>query len=244
MRGCLLKCSSEQEHKATDAEWLGAELSKTLATELLKSRQRSGQRGYVDVEVEGQPTEEPPADTRPEVNQILGAVVPAPSVFAPIPEESDSMDTTIPEVAESGPEIRPRQPESEPGSELVDRNARPRLAPDQEVTQQDEVENSQSTTQTRRDVDQTPNEVLVDNPSGAASSIPLSLPLVSASNYLTVLPVETEFDSKAQAVVHGSVDAVTGQGSTTSEAIEGMALFDDETRAFWVAPGPKTRVVW
>ena len=45
MRGCLLKCSSEQVRKATDAEWLGAELSKTLATELLKSRQRSGQRG-------------------------------------------------------------------------------------------------------------------------------------------------------------------------------------------------------
>ena len=75
MRGCLLKCSSEQVRKATDAEWLGAELSKTLATELLKSRQKSGQRGCVDVETEGQPTEEPPADTRPDVNQILGAVV-------------------------------------------------------------------------------------------------------------------------------------------------------------------------
>ena len=40
----------------------------------------------------------------------------------------------MPEVAESGPEIRPRQPESEPGSEPVDRNVRPRLAHDQEVT--------------------------------------------------------------------------------------------------------------
>ena len=140
MRGCLLKCSSEQVRKATDAEWLGAELSKTLATELLKSRQRSGQRGYVDVETEGQPTEEPPADTRPDVNQILGAVVPAPSVLAPIPEESDTMDTTIPEIVESGQEIRPRQPESEPGSEPADRNVRPRLAPDQEVTRLDEVE--------------------------------------------------------------------------------------------------------
>ena len=178
MRGCLLKCSSEQVRKATDAEWLGAELSKTLATELLKSRQRSGQRGCVDVEVEGQPNEEPPADTRPDVNQILEAVVPAPSVLAPIPEESDSMET---EVAGSGPEIRPRQPESEPGSEPVDRNVRPRLATDQEVTQLDEVENSQSTTQTRRDLDQTPDEVPVENLSGAASSIPLSLPLVSAS---------------------------------------------------------------
>ena len=44
MRGCLPKCSSEQVRKATDAEWLGAELNRTLATELLKSRRRSGQR--------------------------------------------------------------------------------------------------------------------------------------------------------------------------------------------------------
>ena len=67
MRGCLLKCSSEQVRKGNRrgvAEWLADELSKTLATELLKSRQRSGQRGYVDVEAEGQPTEEPPADTQ------------------------------------------------------------------------------------------------------------------------------------------------------------------------------------
>ena len=212
-----------------------------LATELLQSRQRSGQRGYVDVEAGGQPTEEPPADTRPDVNQILEAVVPAPSVLPPMPEESDSMDTTMPEVAESGLEIRPRQPESEPGSERVDRNVRPRLAPDQEVTQLDEVENSQSTTQTRRDLDQTPDEVPVENLSGDASSIPLSLPLVSASNYLTVLPVETEFDSNAQAVVHGSVDAVTEQDSTTFEAVEGMAVFDNETQSFWVAPRPKDK---
>ena len=56
MRGCLLKCSNEQVRKATDAEWLSAELRRTLATELLNSRRRSGQRGYVDVEPEGQPT--------------------------------------------------------------------------------------------------------------------------------------------------------------------------------------------
>ena len=168
MRGCLLKCSSEQVRKATDAEWLGARLSKTLATELLKSRQRSGQRGYVDVETEGQATEEPPADTRPDVNQILEAVIPAPSVLAPIPEEGDCIDTTMPEIAESGPEIRPRQPESEPGSEPVDRNVRPRLAPDQEVTRLDEVENSQSTTQVRGDVGQTPDEAHVDNPPGSS----------------------------------------------------------------------------
>ena len=92
------------------------------------------------------------------------------------------------------------------------------------MTLLDEVEDSQSTTQTRRDVGQTPNEVLVDNPSGDASAIPISYPLVSASNYSTDLPDETDFDWKAQAVVHGSVDAVTEQGSTTFEAIEGMAV--------------------
>ena len=126
---------------------------------LLKSRQRSGQRGYVDVAAERQPTEQPPGDPRPDLNQILEAVVPAPSVLAPIPEENDSMDTTMPEIAESSPEKRPRQPESEPCSEPVDRNVRPRLAPDQEVTLLDEVEDSQSTTQTRQDVGQTLNEV-------------------------------------------------------------------------------------
>ena len=242
MRGCLLKCSSEQVRKATDAEWLGAELSKTLATELLKSRQRSGQRGYVDVEAEGQPTEEPPADTRPDVNQILEAVVPAPSVLAPIPEESDSMDTTMPEIAESGPEIRPRQPESEPGSEPVDRNVRPRLTPDQEVTQLDEVENSQSTTQTRRDVGQTPDEVPVENLSGTASSIPFSYPLVSASNYLTVLPAEAEFYPKARAVVHGSCRRRdrTRLDDLLRQSKEWLC-FDSETQSFWVAPRPKDK---
>ena len=172
MRGCLLKCSSEQVRKATDAEWLGAELSKTLATDMLKSRQRSGQRGYVDVETEGQPTEEPPADTRPDVNQILGAVVPAPSALAPIPEEGDLMDTTMPEAAESG----------EPG----DRNVRPHLGPDQEVTRTDDVENSQSTTQAVGDVGQTPDGAHVDNPPDAASSTPSPYPSTSASNYMTV----------------------------------------------------------
>ena len=95
------------------------------------------------------------------------------------------MDTTMPEAAESGLETRPRQPESEPGSELVDRNVRPRLALDQEVTQLDEVENSQSTTQARGDVCQAPDEAHVDNPLDAASSTPSPYPLISASNYLT-----------------------------------------------------------
>ena len=41
--------------------------------------------------------------------------------------------------------------------------------------------------------------------------------------------------------MHGSVDAVTEQDSTTFEAIEGMAVFDSETQSFWVAPRPKDK---
>ena len=163
-RGKHTQGRGEETHGATDAEWPGAELSKTLATELLKSRQRSGQRGYVDVEVEGQPTQEPLVDTRPDVNQILEAVVPTPSVFAPIPEEGEAMDTTMPEVAFSGFEIRPRQPD--------DCDVRPRLATDQEVIQLEEVENqlidhvnaSRPRPDTRRSS--------LENLSGVASSTP------------------------------------------------------------------------
>ena len=94
--------------------------------------------------------------------------------------------------------------ESEPGSEPVDRNVRPR----QEVIGTDDVENSQPTMQAVGDVGQTPDGAHVDNPLDAAFSTPLPYPLTSASNYMTVLPVETEF----QAVVHGSVDAVPWTG--------------------------------
>ena len=154
MSGCLLKCSGEQVRKATDAEWLGAELSRTLATELLNCRQRSGQRGYVDVEPEGQPTEDPPADTRPDVHQILGANAPAPGALASIPEEANLMDTAVPQGAETGSESRPRQLESEPGSEPVDRNVRPRLVPELEHHRTEETESDRPTTQTAEGVQQ------------------------------------------------------------------------------------------
>ena len=72
------------------------------------------------------------------------------------------------------------------------------MAPDQEATQLDKVENRQSTTQSRGVVGHAPDGVHVDNPPDAASSTP-SPSLISASNYLAVLSVETEFDSKAQA---------------------------------------------
>ena len=100
MRGCL-KCSSEQLRKITDAEWLGVELSRTLATELLNSRRRSGQRGYVDVEPEGQPTEEPPTDTRPNIHQVLGAGAPVSDSLTSSPEETEVVDPVVTQAMET-----------------------------------------------------------------------------------------------------------------------------------------------
>ena len=79
MRGSLLKCSGEQVRKATDAEYFRTELTKVLSQELLKSRERAGQRGFVDVEVEGTPDEEPPEDTRPNVQEAMG-IPPSPDM--------------------------------------------------------------------------------------------------------------------------------------------------------------------
>ena len=96
MRACLLKCPSEHVRKATDAQWPGAELSRTRATELLNSRRRSGQRGYVDAEPEGQPSEEHPIDTRPNVQQVLGVGVPTvSSPLTSILEDADVVDPVV-----------------------------------------------------------------------------------------------------------------------------------------------------
>ena len=188
----------EQVRKATDAEWLVAELSRTLATELFNSRQRSGQRGYVDVEPEGQPTEEPLADTRPDVHQIWGANAPAPGALASILEETDFMDSAVPHAAEMGSDTRPRQPESEPGSEPVDRNVRLRLVPELEEHRTEDAESDQPTTQTAVGVHQAADGAIEGTPSDAptTSSSPFLYPWTSASHYITVLPSEIEFDSK------------------------------------------------
>ena len=180
----------------------GSVPSGTLATELLNSRQRSGQRGYVDVE--------PPADTRPDVHQILGANVPAPGALASIPEEADSMDTAVPQTADTASETR--------------QSAGGVLQAADGATVPPEGTPSEAPTST--------------------SSPPFSYPWTSASNYITVLPGENECDSKVQTVVHGSFDAIPEQDPTTFEASEGMAMFDDETRSYWVSPGLRTELEW
>ena len=64
---------------------------------------------------------------------------------------------------------------------------------------------------------------------------------ISASTNLTVLPCEPGFDSQAQAVVHGSDDALPDPEPNTFEADTGMAVFDNETQSFWVSPNPKDK---
>ena len=58
---------------------------------------------------------------------------------------------------------------------------------------------------------------------------------------MTVLPCETGFDSQAQAVVHGSDDALPDPEPNTFEADTVMAVFDNETPSFWVSPKPKDK---
>ena len=139
MRGALLKCSGEQVRKATDAEYLGTELVKVLSQELLKSRERSGQRGYVDVEVEGNPDEEPPEDTRPDVRDVVG--IPSSSDISgdlrghsrmtPIPEDrglrQDPPPTqhqpSPPAIDNDGDSVMETQPEIEPSAAASSRTS-------------------------------------------------------------------------------------------------------------------------
>ena len=55
------------------------------------------QRGYVDVEPEGQPTEELPTDTTRNIQQVLGAAATASGPRARIPEDADVVDLVVPQ---------------------------------------------------------------------------------------------------------------------------------------------------
>ena len=71
-----------------------------------------------------------------------------------------------------------------------------------------------------------------------SSSQAMLHPQISASIFLSVLPCETGFDSLAQAVVHGSVDALPEPEPDTFEASGGMAVFDNGYH-----PNRRTKVV-
>ena len=73
----------------------------------------------------------------------------------------------------------------------------------------------------------------------STSAPPVSYLWKSANNYITVLPSENEFDSKASGFVNGIFDATTKRDPTTFEASEGMAVFDNETQWYSVSPKPK-----
>ena len=140
MRGSLLKCSGEQVRKATDAEYLGTELAKVLSQELLKSRERAGQRGFVDVEVEGALDEEPPEDTRPNVQEAMG-IPPSSDISSgsgglsrmqPMPEDREILSAPLPTVHQPPPptvdngggSVMETQPEMEPSAAASSRASR------------------------------------------------------------------------------------------------------------------------
>ena len=99
MRGPLLKCSGEQVRRATDSECLGAELAKVLSQELMKSRERPGQRGFVDVEAEG----------KPEQGDVMGVDhdpggIPSGPAYTPGAASSSGGTVRMPTIPEERPE--------------------------------------------------------------------------------------------------------------------------------------------
>ena len=148
---------------------------------------------------------------------------------------------------------RSRHPQSEPGSELGERNVRPRGSSELSEHRLDGDEEQLSTIiegdasqdlagdvtlPEHRSHGSDPLDAPMINPSQTSLH-----PQISASTNLTVLPSETGFDSMAQAVVHGSVDALPELEPDTFEASGSMAVFGNETRSFWfwVAPKPKDK---
>ena len=109
MRGPLLKCSGEQVRRATDSECLGAELAKVLSQELMKSRERPGQRGFVDVEAEGKLEQEPPEDNRLNVGDVMGVDhdpggIPSGPAYTPGAASSSGGTVRMPTIPEERPE--------------------------------------------------------------------------------------------------------------------------------------------
>ena len=207
---------------------------------------------YVEVEPERQPSEEPPTDTRPNVQQVLGVGVPAvTSPFTSIPEEAEVVDPVVSQPMETESLTRTRQPESEPGCEFGARNVRPRAGsevserhvngdeePPPTTTKVDALPGAAASTVSfgRPSSETDPPDVSMNNSSQAVVHCQ-----ISASTYLTVFPRETGFDSLAQAIVHGSDDALLDPEPNTFEADEGMAVFDNGTKSFWVSPKPQDK---
>jgi len=104
MRGSLMKVNSEQLRRATDEEYVGAEIIRVLGQDAREHLERRGQRGYVDVTKEG-----PPDDEQEDLDQAQReAVLPAPLLgsgaevggLAPIPE-NEELDPILREVVDA-----------------------------------------------------------------------------------------------------------------------------------------------
>ena len=83
MRGVVIKCSMDRVRRATDEEWLGAELIRVLSRDALQHMRNRGLRGYVDTDNE----EPPPAEQEGEsdANADMQQLIPDPQVDLPAP---------------------------------------------------------------------------------------------------------------------------------------------------------------
>ena len=153
-----------------------------------------------EVQSTGRPTEEPFVDTRPNVHQLLGATAPASGPPAPVSEDTEVVNTEIPKAMVTGGPTRPRQPESEAGSEPSERNVRPRVESELSEPLMDDAEEVTPPTDNEGEVLQGADgssaarvqpDVSTDSETQTSSHLQ-----TSASMYMTVLPCVTGFDSK------------------------------------------------
>eukprot|EP00973_Karenia_brevis_P070520 9801444-Karenia_brevis.AAC.1 len=73
MRGDLVKCNVERVRPATDEEWLGSEIIRSLSADAKQRLEHSGQRGFVDATAEEGPPQEEEVGPPPPTPQPLQA---------------------------------------------------------------------------------------------------------------------------------------------------------------------------
>ena len=92
MRGVVVKCSMDRVRRATDEEWLGAELIRVLSKDALQHMQRQGQRGYIDTSHEEPPPEAEDDGRIADPQELVpdpATDLPAPAADPPEPPSGD-----------------------------------------------------------------------------------------------------------------------------------------------------------
>ena len=133
MKAALMKCSAEQVRPATDEEYLGSEISKLLGREMLERVQRTGQRGFVDVQSEGPPDDALEAlerlheDAEPREDRHSGMpTIPEENVPIAGEEAANIMEAIARQSSASQPEQEPPRDEAASSSASSSAQRRPR----------------------------------------------------------------------------------------------------------------------